>query len=364
MNRAPLDSTSFADRGATITITTAAGRIDAPAAIVEYPSTFCRNCCPTKAAAMSDPNTMMPASAAIQKMRLPATCRSYSGLGARRWRMTNATMPAIAIAARPTASAPALGTAAKLIASTSAAIITTDRMPPRLSTGSDGLVHVARHERDRGDERHHGERQGHQEDRAPPEVLEQRARSQRAECGDRPAERRPQGDRARATRSRPQRRDEGEGGRVGHAGRHSTEQPREEQHLVARRERGEDRCRDRQGDAEHEHRLAPVPVAERAEVEHGRGEPERVPHRDQVEGGLRRAERLADRRQSHVRDREVQVRHRGDQDEREEHQPPAGRGIRCHVGARGSSSAGHRPPVRSVRPSVVSRIGRHIIPAG
>ncbi len=37
---------------------------------------------------------------------------------------------------RPTATAPSPGTGAKLIASTSAATITTERMPPRLSTGS------------------------------------------------------------------------------------------------------------------------------------------------------------------------------------------------------------------------------------
>ena len=68
--------TNLAERGATITINTAAGRIAAPASTVEYPSTFCRNCCPTNAEAMSEPNTMMPASAATQKTLRPATCRS------------------------------------------------------------------------------------------------------------------------------------------------------------------------------------------------------------------------------------------------------------------------------------------------
>ena len=76
MNRAPFVSTSFADLGATITMSTAAGRIAAPAEIVEYPSTFCRNCCPTNADAISEPKTMMPAHAATQKIRRPATCRS------------------------------------------------------------------------------------------------------------------------------------------------------------------------------------------------------------------------------------------------------------------------------------------------
>ena len=76
MNRAPLDPTSFADRGATITMATAAGRIAAPASIVEYPSTFCRNCWPTNAEAIKEPNTMIPPHAATQKTRRPATCRS------------------------------------------------------------------------------------------------------------------------------------------------------------------------------------------------------------------------------------------------------------------------------------------------
>ncbi len=76
MNRAPRASTSFAERGATTTMRIAAGRIDAPASSVSYPSTFCRNCWPMNIAAMSEPNTMIPASAATQKMRRAATSRS------------------------------------------------------------------------------------------------------------------------------------------------------------------------------------------------------------------------------------------------------------------------------------------------
>ena len=40
VKRAPRASTSFADRGATTTMTSAAGRIAAPASSVEYPRTF------------------------------------------------------------------------------------------------------------------------------------------------------------------------------------------------------------------------------------------------------------------------------------------------------------------------------------
>ena len=45
-------------------------------------------------------------------------------------------IPAAATTARPTATVPASGTAAKLIASTNADTMTTDMIPPRLSTGS------------------------------------------------------------------------------------------------------------------------------------------------------------------------------------------------------------------------------------
>jgi hypothetical protein len=55
---------------------TAAGRIAAPASTDEYPCTFCRNCWPMNIAPMREPKTMMPAQAATQKIRRPATCRS------------------------------------------------------------------------------------------------------------------------------------------------------------------------------------------------------------------------------------------------------------------------------------------------
>ena len=79
---------------------------------------------------------MMPAHAATQNTRRAATCRSYNGDGARRWRITKASPAAIATISRPTASAPLFGTGAKLMPSTSAATSRTDNTPPRLSTGS------------------------------------------------------------------------------------------------------------------------------------------------------------------------------------------------------------------------------------
>ena len=64
------------------------------------------------------------------------------------------------------------------------------------------LVHVRRDQRDRQQEGEDGERQRDEEDRAPVEVLEQRARYERAERGDPAAERRPERDRLRPGRAR------------------------------------------------------------------------------------------------------------------------------------------------------------------
>ena len=81
--------------------------------------------------------------------------------------------------------------------------------------------------------------------------------------------------------------------------------------------------------AEDDHELAAVAVAERAEPEHGGGEAERVADRDEVQRRLRRVERLADVGQRDVRDREVEVRDRGDQDQRDKHEA---RPLRCRPG--------------------------------
>jgi len=94
------------------------------------------NCWPMNMAPISDPNTMMPPTAATQKIRRPAMRKSYRGLGARRCRSTNAAAAATAIAANPSASAPLPGVGARLIAKIKAVTRTTDKMPPRLSTGA------------------------------------------------------------------------------------------------------------------------------------------------------------------------------------------------------------------------------------
>ena len=62
------------------TIAMAAGMIPVPASRVEYPSTFCRYCWPMNIAPISDPKTMIPATAATQNVGRAAMSRSYSGI--------------------------------------------------------------------------------------------------------------------------------------------------------------------------------------------------------------------------------------------------------------------------------------------
>ena len=167
---------------------------------------------------------------------------------------------------------------------------------------------------------------------------------QRTEGGDRASERRPERDRLRARRPRPERRDQRERGRVRHAGREPAEESGDEQDRVGRGIGGEQARRDRERRPDDQHQLPPVPVPQRAEVEHRCGQAERIAHGDKVQGRLRRVERRADRRQRDVGDGQVQVRDRRDQDQREQDQPAAlRRGGSACLARRGRRRA-HRPP--------------------
>ncbi len=138
------------------------------------------------------------------------------------------------------------------------------------------------------------------------------------------ADRRPQRDRLRPRLPGPERGDERERGGVCHAGGEPAEdagQRRARRRWVRRRRAGMPGST--AAVPSDEHHLAPVPVAEGAEVEDRRREAERVPDRDQVERRLRRVERLADVGERDVRDREVQVGDRGDEDQRDQDQRAA-----------------------------------------
>ncbi len=177
------------------------------------------------------------------------------------------------------------------------------------------------------------QRQGDEEDRAPVELLQQGAGEQRSERGDRAADRRPERDRAGAVVAGPQRRDQCQRGREGHAGGDAAEHAGDEEDPVGGGEAGQQRGRDREPHAEQQHHLAPVAVAESAQVEDRGRQAQRVADRDQVERRLAGAEGLADVGQGDVGDRQVEVRDRGDQDQRGEDETGALGAARLHSAA-------------------------------
>jgi hypothetical protein len=197
------------------------------------------------------------------------------------------------------------------------------------------------------DQRHNRERQRDQEDRPPPEVLEQQAREQRPERRDGTPDPRPQRDRRRPLGAAPERGDQRQGRGVGHPRGQPAAEPGDEQHRVARGVRGEQREGDRQRRPEDQHDLASVPVAERAEPQHGGREPERIAHGDQVQRRLGRVERRPDRWQGDVGDREVQVGDRRDQDQGGEHESCTRGSPRCRRGRAAGSRAPFPHPIRS-----------------
>ena len=151
-------------------------------------------------------------------------------------------------------------------------------------------------------------------------MLEEESRQEGTQSRDGTAESRPQRDRLRPAGPRPQRGDERKRRGERHACRESAAQPRDEQHGVGRSPRSQETHGYRKGGADQQHRLAPVAVSQRAEVQHRARESKRVPNRDQVQRGLRGLEGGADRWKSDVGHRQVQVGDGGDQDQRDENQ--------------------------------------------
>ena len=92
----------------------------------------------------------------------------------------------MAMANRAIASVPSPGTGAKLMPRISAPISTDGQDAAEVVDRLGRLVDVAGHEADGHDQGDRGERQRDEEDRAPLEMLEQEARDQRPEGGDRP----------------------------------------------------------------------------------------------------------------------------------------------------------------------------------
>ncbi len=240
------------------------------------------------------------------------------------------------MAPSPSARAPLFGTGAKLMPKTSAATSTTDRIPPRLSTGSVVSLTWLGTKRRAMSSATTASGSVIRKTELPVELLEQRARDQWAESSDGATDAGPQRDRLRAGGTRPQRRNQGERRRKGHARRKPADHACYEEHPDRRSECREHARGDRQRHATDQHQLTPVAVTERAQIEHRGGKPERVAHGHEVERRLPRIERLADVRQRDVSHRQVEVGDRRYQDERDEDEP---RTLGC---GRGVSGRGRR----------------------
>ena len=118
-------------------------------------------------APISEPKTMIPATAATQKTRREAMSRSYSGFATRRWRITNATPATIAMANRTSARRPSFGTGAKLMPRIDRPDEHRRQDPAQVVDLLGRLVDVRRHEADGHDQRDDGEWEGDEEDGAP-----------------------------------------------------------------------------------------------------------------------------------------------------------------------------------------------------
>ena len=271
---------------------------------------------------------MMPAQAATQKIRRPAMCRSNNGETARRCRHTNS--DAGHQRRRPRTERHGCRhrePAAKLIASTNDATSTIDMHPAEIVDRIGGLVHVGGHQHDR----HASARRTASGAVTRNTELHAKWSSSQPDSNDPSAATAPPiadhsaialvraGPFHSAVISARRR-------RVGHPGREPAEQSGQEQHL------------DRRGDSPRAGRRGPSGSSPGSASACGRNG--RRPHRNtaptrpgrgnsrpnQVEGGLAGVEGLADIRQGDVGDGQVQVRHRGDQDQRSQHPPgPAGR---------------------------------------
>jgi hypothetical protein len=183
------------------------------------------------------------------------------------------------------------------------------------------FVDVARDEEQRHYQGDRGQRQRDQEDRAPPELLEQSARDHGAEGRNSAPDARPQRDRLRAPRSRPERRDQRERRRERHAGGQPAEDASDEKDVVGRRPRSQHGRRNRECRAQDQHELASVAVADRSEVEHRRGEAQGIADRDQIERRLPGIELLGNRRKRDIGHGQVEVGDGRYQDERDEDKP-------------------------------------------
>ena len=181
-----------------------------------------------------------------------------------------------------------------------------------------------------GDHRDHDDRHVHQEDRPPPEVLEQEPADERADRhaeprhagpdADRPAPLARVGEDVRQDRQRG-RHDE-RGAEALHPSQHDQRAGRAD-HRAAQRSAAEDH------QADHEARLAAEPIAGVAADQQQAGEHDRVGVDDPLQLARRHVELAHQRRQGDVDDRAVDADDQQRQAQHAQHDPPARVGRAC-----------------------------------
>ena len=185
-------------------------------------------------------------------------------------------------------------------------------------------------------QRHDG--QGHQEDRAPPEVLEEHAPEHRADRASRREAHDPHSDRDRALpRVEEHVEDQRERRRCQRRARDALQRAARDQHLGARRERGEHRDGGERRSADHQQPATTDAVAERPHRDEEAGDHEPVDVDDPEQLRTARLEVRAERRHREVQHRQV---HRVEQAREREHAEPDplapcclwwGLGLRLHL---------------------------------
>ena len=207
------------------------------------------------------------------------------------------------------------------------------------------LLHVRRHhpqDEDQCDDRWDD---SDEEDRSPPEVLEERSGDDRADHRAATAHTGPQCDRLDACGARaPQGRDQCQGRGVGHTGGDASEDAPEDEDVRIGCPGGNETRGDGEQHAEAEHQFAAVAISEGSEVEDAHRQSQGAADGNEVELRLTGAEGTADIREGDVGDSEIDVGHERPEDEGTQDEPSP------RWGTRGYRWSRHARPSRVEQP--------------
>ena len=131
-------------------------------------------------APINEPKTMMPPTAATQKVGRAAILRSYSGFLARRCRITNSTRAMTAITSKPDNQGPHAGDGRKVDRQDERAYQHQREDAAEVIDRLGGLIDMRRQVSQRHEQRHHRYRQNHEEDRVPGKDGQQQPGQQRS----------------------------------------------------------------------------------------------------------------------------------------------------------------------------------------